>query len=654
MVFKNISDETNHKQKHYQLKPPSVVNECFGAIIFGLTACGTLKHKSKKPSTLAKEAPIKAYVNVVKTDNDRVPVTVDPGKFKTSKVIYRLPRVVQGTYSVSDFGKYIEGFKAIDYKGGELPVKKIDTNSWEILNAQKLDKVVYLVNDTYDQEKQGGLNEDVPFSPAGTNIESDNYVLNLHGFVGYFDLLKKNAYKLTVTVPADFKVTTSLDLSRAPIQSADGLDYTYNASRYFDITDNPIFCGDIEVEKFSVGDMEIILSVYSPNKKHTAKKIKEGVEKMMRAQKNYLGAFNSTKRYGIFVYLSDMKSSSAKGFGALEHHKSTVVVLPEMMPAPALENAMKDVVSHEFFHIVSPLSVHSEDVHYFDYNKPTFSKHLWMYEGITEYFANLFQINQGLINEDDFYKRITTKIQRASDMDDEMSFTEMSENVLEKKYHDQYVNVYQKGALIGMCIDILLRESSNGKKGVLSLMKKLSEKYGKNKPFEDDKLIQEITAMNAAVGTFLNKNVVQGVPIDYNEYFQKVGLSYEKAKTKTGYIRSGNGVIVTFDAKLNGIKFTEGVNDNSFWKAAGAKAGDAIRVVNGEKIGKSNINQIVNAMEDWKEGEKVSIVLERDGKEVVINTVTKQPFYAKGMVLKPNENATAAQINLRNAWLKGE
>jgi predicted metalloprotease with PDZ domain len=30
------------------------------------------------------------------------------------------------------------------------------------------------------------------------------------------------------------------------------------------------------------------------------------------------------------------------------------------------------------------------------------SEHLWMYEGVTEYFANLFQINQGLITEEDF------------------------------------------------------------------------------------------------------------------------------------------------------------------------------------------------------------------------------------------------------------
>jgi predicted metalloprotease with PDZ domain len=41
------------------------------------------------------------------------------------------------------------------------------------------------------------------------------------------------------------------------------------------------------------------------------------------------------------------------------------------------------------------------------------SEHLWMYEGVTEYFANLFQINQGLITEDEFYTRISEKVERA-------------------------------------------------------------------------------------------------------------------------------------------------------------------------------------------------------------------------------------------------
>ena len=45
-----------------------------------------------------------------------------------------------------------------------------------------------------------------------------------------------------------------------------------------------------------------------------------------------------------------------------------------------------------------------------------------------------------------------------------------------------------------MCLDILIREGSNGERSLLSLMKELSLKYGQNKPFVDDDIIDEIIA----------------------------------------------------------------------------------------------------------------------------------------------------------------
>lgn len=54
------------------------------------------------------------------------------------------------------------------------------------------------------------------------------------------------------------------------------------------------------------------------------------------------------------------------------------------------------------------------------------SQHLWMYEGGTEYFANLFQIQEGLINKDEFLKRIGEKIMNSKNYNDTMPFTVMS------------------------------------------------------------------------------------------------------------------------------------------------------------------------------------------------------------------------------------
>ncbi|MDG1729097.1 MAG: peptidase M61 [Algibacter sp.] len=615
-----------------------------------LVACGTTKNTA---NDLATSLPIETSINLSDITDDKAPVTINPGRFTVETVTYRLPRVVQGTYSVSDFGRYIDDFKAFDYQGNEMVVNKIDTNSWTIANAKQLDKISYLVNDTYDIEVSGGIGKDTPFSPSGTNLEPNNYVLNLHGFIGYFDSLKNNQYKLDVTASSDFVRTSALqNVSSKPSEDGTSTTTSYVAPRYFDITDNPMMYGNLDVEEFLVGDIKIVLSVYSPNKVHSAKSLKDVVFKMMKAQKAYLGDINSTPRYDIYLYLSEGEEDSPKGFGALEHHTSTVVVLPESMDEVALAESMTDVVSHEFFHIVTPLSVHSEDVHYFDYNNPTFSKHLWMYEGVTEYFATLFQVDQGLVEESEFYAKILSKIQRSKSLNDAMSFTIMSENILKAPYKDQYLNVYQKGALIGMCIDILMREASNGNRGILSLMKELSNKYGKNKPFEDDKLIEEITAMTyPSVGEFLTTHVVGDLPINYNNFFEKVGLEIADGKVETNYILLNGAPIVSGDPN-RGIFFVESVLENSFWKEQGAQPNDIIKSIDGKEVTLQNANAILGEVFGWKLGRDIEVKLERDGKEVIIKTTTTQG-YTTGKALKVKENATDAQNALREAWLKG-
>ena len=618
-----------------------------------LVGCGSAK---QTVDDLAVSHPIVTALDLTAVNNDRVPVTINPGRFTAETVTYRLPRVVQGTYSVSDFGKYVDDFKALDYDGNELAVTKVDDNTWTITGATKLDKLMYYVNDTFDIETNGGIGGEQPFSPAGTNIEEDNYVLNLHGFIGYFDSLKNNQYALDVIAPANFVRTSALE-DKGVKSSENGTVITssYFAERYFDITDNPMMYGKLDVEEFMVGDIKIVLSLYSPTGKHTAASLKETVYKMMEAQKSYLGDVNSTPRYDIYVYLSKGDETSPKGFGALEHHTSTVVVFNENSPLEALKASMIDVVAHEFFHIVSPLSVHSEDVHYFDYNKPTFSKHLWMYEGVTEYFAQHFQVYEGLVDEATFYKTMKSKIDISTQrLDDAMSFTIMSENVLDEPYASQYYNVYMKGALMGMCIDILMRKESDGNRSMLSLMKELSAKYGKEKPFVDDNLIAEITAMTyPSVGGFLKTHVEGDVPINYDEFFVMVGLKKGESQVETNYIfAGGQNVIFDGDQEKGVIFFSPMVEKNSFWKSQGVKAGDVIKKVNGTDLTLANAQGVIGGMFGWQEGQEITMDLERDGKPMLIKaTLTKA--YATDESIVEDENASDAQKALRAAWLKG-
>lgn len=611
-----------------------------------LWGCSSTKNSS---DDLAVNRPIEAKIDLTKIEKDRLLVSIDPGRFTQDTLVYRLPRVVQGTYAVSDFGSYVDSFYVYDYSGNRLAHKKTDANSWTIYKGTEVDRIEYWVNDTFDVE---GTVPNSPFSPSGTNIEERNVVLNLHGFVGYFDALKKNAYQLTIISPADFKSSAALPVQNESIDQETGNRKTvYVADRYFDITDNPMMYGDLDITQFELDDIEIVLSVFSPNKVHSAEDLKPTMIKMMKAQKKYLGEVNSTKRYDIYLFLAGPNPEAPTGFGALEHHTSTVVVFPESMTKAALEENMIDVVSHEFFHILTPLSVHSEDVHYFDYDQPTFSKHLWMYEGLTEYFATHFQVYEGLVSEDDFYKKISEKIATASTLNDQMSFTEMSENILEQPYASNYFNVYQKGALIGMCLDILIREESGGQRGILSVMKELAQKYGVDKPFVDDKIIDEIVEMTyPSVADFFETHVIGSTPIDYDQFFEKVGLGVNEAMVETNYIQN-NGALILQGSKENGtIFFNPGVANNSYWREQGVKAEDVLVEVNGVKVTLENANQVAGTMYSWKPGEEVKVVLDRAGEEIIIEGKLT-PSMTQGEKLGRNPDMSQVQKALLEAWL---
>ncbi|WP_026934198.1 peptidase M61 [Christiangramia echinicola] len=611
-----------------------------------LFACKTQNVTQPQP-----EQPIVASINLVDVENDKVWVTVDPDKFTVETTTFNIPRTVPGTYSEDNYGKFAEDFKAIDYKGNEIPVTKVDDNSYTIANAKDLDKVMYLVNDSFDWENEGGV-----YSMAGTNILKDeNFLLNLHGFVGYFDQMKEKKFRLEILRPSDLIAGTSLTIDKT-IAGKDANSKTdiYNLDRYFEVIDNPIMYSSPDTTSFMVQDMQVLVSVYSPNKKHTAQSLKPEMEKMIRGQKKFLGDINSTDKYAILVYLSDSPGEGNAGnFGALEHHTSTVVVMPESMEAEALDKSMTDIVSHEFFHIITPLGIHSNEVHYFDYNDPKMSQHLWMYEGVTEYFANLFQVNQGLINNQEFYNRMVEKINTSKRFDDTVPFTVMSKNILDDEYKDSYYNVYLKGALIGMALDIRLRELSGGKMGILNLMKKLNSKYGKDRPFEDDNLIPVIVELTyPEIQEFFDTYVSGSTPIPYDEFFDKVGLKEDEIMNEVGFFIKGQTPYITGNQQTMEIVFRDNIELNTFLKELGIKGGDTIKSINGTEYNIQNVYDLIMASQSWSEGDDITMTITRDGEEMKLEGKITTPMDSQKTYVEI-QNADGDQIELRNAWLKG-
>ncbi len=583
------------------------------------------------------------HLDLNKISNDLIQIELTTPDIASDKIIYNMPKIVPGTYSIYDFGQYVLDFQAFDKDGRALSVNRLDDNRWEIENAKALSKVSYWVEDTWDAEV-----EELVFEPGGTNIEEgQSVVLNNHGFFGYFDGMKRLAYEVNVTRPEDFYGTTGL----TTVSTKGNVDQ-FTTENYMDLVDAPIMYNVPDTLTFNIGGAEILISVYSKNKAATAEELGKDIKKILELQSEYLGGKLPIEKYAFLIYLYEGQSGSG-GSGALEHSYSSFYYLPEMS-AEQLSGFVVNVAAHEFFHIVTPLNIHAEEIGDFDYINPKMSKHLWMYEGVTEYFAGHVQVYGGMQTAEEYLEVIKDKLSGAKRFKDDLSLTEMSLGCLEV-HKDQYGNVYQKGALIGLCLDIILRDNSKGEMGLKDMMDMLSKEYGKNKSFKDEALFDKIAALSSPEVRDFFKDYVEGSkPLPLDDLLGRVGIAF-KQDVKVQEITLG-GIGLSYNPKTKHLVVASIGEMNAFGKAMGYKVNDEIISVNGEIIDINIAQKQLDAYKSSvKEGDKVTVVIARERKGKVKNKtlkgkalkVEKQVDY----LIEFNENATEKQIQIRKAWL---
>jgi predicted metalloprotease with PDZ domain len=583
-------------------------------------------------------------LDLTKVKDDKVNVSLVTPKLPKNlkEVVFSLPKIVPGTYSISDFGRFISEFKAYGKNGKLLKVDSLDNNRWRISDAQKLHKISYWVEDSFDSKTK-----DVIFEPAGSNIEENvNFMVNTHSFFGYLHDIKRQSFEVSITKPQGFYGSTALR-TKTSTATTD----TYVVPSYMELADSPIMYNKPDTTVMMIGGAEVLVAVHSPTGKISSKFVAENVKPILEAQKEYLGGKLPVNKYAFILYFftGSMPSGAA---GALEHSYSSVYSLPE---DPTQVQMIKDVAAHEFFHIVTPLSIHSEEIHNFDFIDPKMSKHLWMYEGVTEYFAGHMQAKAGLLPLEQYLKVMQGKMRTASlGFNDNLAFTELSSECLGAQ-KEQYGNVYQKGALIGMCLDLKLNKLSGGKYSVRQLMFDLSKEYGKEKAFQDAELFDKIATITKypELRQFFADYVEAAKPLPYAELLQTVGIEYA-ATTKRKRVSFG-GFNLKFDADKNLV--IDASRLDSLGKAMGYQDNDIIYKINGTLLTFENRQELLEPLfTQSKAGEPFSMVVKRKENDVLVEKeLTCKKVELETTVphaIKVTENPTSEQLELRKAWIK--
>ncbi|MTI38760.1 peptidase M61 [Fulvivirga lutimaris] len=602
----------------------------------------------------------KFKVDLTVVKDDRVQVELQAPKIDKDEIIYYMPKIIPGTYSIADYGRFVIDLKALDKKGRELEVERLDDNSWKILGAKKLTKLTYWVEDSYDSDKAGPN----IFQPAGTNIEDGkNFIINTAGFFGYFEGMKQMPIDFDIVKPENFYGGTGLisnnvsnlnaSLEKENTASATKNIDSYTVENYDRLIDSPLMYSEADTAIIKVANAEVLISSYSPNKMVSAKDIAGTLSEILTAQNQYLGGKLPVDKYAFVFYFTDQPVTS---YGALEHSYSSVYYMPENRIV-AMQQQLRDFAAHEFFHIVTPLNIHSEEIHHFDFNDPKMSKHLWMYEGVTEFFAGNMQVKYDIISKEQYLQVLSQKMSIASQFLDTVAFTDISKYTLDK-YSNQYYNVYQKGALIGMSLDILLRDLSQGEYGVQNLMADLAKEYGKDQAFTDDELFGKITELTyPEIGEFLNTYVGGDEPLPYKEIYEKVGVNYSPQEfykaVDLGLTQASLGI----DSDLGALYINNKDALNEFGKALGFENGDILLQINGDDIpslGPELPNFLGQKQQELIVGEPFSYTVKRGEEEVTLSNEVIEIDKVRMHGLSFDEDASQEQIKIRNSWLEAK
>ena len=557
--------------------------------------------------------------------------------------VWKLPAMVPGTYKVYNFGRFIEQVTA---ENSAINISTQAPNSWIFTGENTETTFNYRVQETWKEEAE----EKSIFKPAGTKfIPGQVFLINTFAVFGYVDGKTDLPIRLELIVPDTLFAGSAMQ----PF-SKHGDTLTFIYENYHSLADQPLLIAKPETALLTLGKTEILCMLYDPDSVSSARKISQHLKPMLEAQEQFLGGKLPVKNYAFLIYL-DPDFNPFGSYGALEHNHSSVYYMPSVEEEYLL-NELRDIAAHEFLHIVTPLNIHSEQIHNFNFDAPEMSRHLWLYEGVTEYNSALVQVQYDIMDETEFTNWIKNKIISSLDYNNSIPFTEMSLGVLDT-FENEYQNVYEKGALIGLCLDLLIRKHRPDMDGINGLLKKLSEQYGKDTPFPDTALfdiIEQWTCPEA--GTFLRKHVSGNAPLPLDTILLYAGYLYAEEKTTKGF--TIGGVELGANEETQRLKILSITDRDDFGKAIGYKPNDEIAAWNGTNLNFENMEAVFTAFfETLKVGDTVQVTLERPKrkgkyKKYVKTAIMPMVEYTDYYYLRAIPNPTEEQKSIQKAWLR--
>ncbi|MFQ5568256.1 MAG: peptidase [Rhodothermales bacterium] len=598
-----------------------------GAVGILALGCGSSKQTLGGIEPISAPAPLMYTVNLNDRADDTFKVTLAVDDLGPDNAIYQFASTAPGTYQVMDIGRYVRSFEAQDALGEAIPSERISTNQWRISEPERVTDIRYVLAETWDTP----VDENPIYLMAGTSIEDDHVLINGQGVFGYPAGMQARPLRIQLAYPSSWRVGTALDTDEAGYYLADDYDH---------VVDSPILLGRLSTASLDVRGTAVEVFTYSKTDKVQSEQILDAVTDILHAAGEFLVEL-PVDRYAFLFHFEDVS------MGAWEHSYSSEYVFAEAQFGPAALSGIRSIVAHEFFHIVTPLNIHSEIIEYFNFVEPVASEHIWLYEGTTEWVAHAMQLRSGLITLDEYLARLSGKMNADDQYDKDYSLSRLSFESYSAKGQQEWGNIYQRGALVAGLLDLRLLELSGGTRGLREVIIDLARSYGPDTSFVENAFFDEFAERTyPEIRPFFDDYVRDTKPLPIAEYYAKVGIEYVP-EVNTGEQVERIGLQVGVSGEM--IQIT-GVSDAI--AHCGMAPGDVILRINELDVSLQTAQQAFNDLQRRDVGDPYTMKVRRGAEEHELTCAKVRVERIDRHVFRVDPNATAQQRALREAWMK--
>jgi predicted metalloprotease with PDZ domain len=287
-----------------------------------------------------------------------------------------------------------------------------------------------------------------------------------------------------------------------------------------------------------------------------------------------------------------------------------------------------------------------------DYTRENYTPALWFSEGVDSTVAEYVLLRAGLLDEQHYLNHLGQEITELENRPAHLRQSAEQSSVdawLEKyPYYDlpaRSISYYNKGELLGVSLDLKMREVSDDKVSLQDLFRWMNEHYAKQgKFFPDSEGVRKAseTLTHADFSEFFEKYVSAVDELPWNTFFSRVGLRV--TATEVTLADPGFQAAQAFDQPPTVVQ----VEPTSQADPAGLKPGDVIVQINGQPAGRDFETKIVAL----GHGALLKLSVLRDGSR---HELQWNLGAAKQKVFRVEDvpNITAEQKSRRAAWLFG-